>query len=322
MSSIQNRLPRAPRRHLDGIFILDKPLGLSSNHALQAVRRLYGAEKAGHTGTLDPLATGLLPLCFGEATKFSAELLEADKRYVATVQLGVVTDTADAEGMVLERRPVSAGYADVDAALKTFLGEIDQIPPMYSALKRDGKPLYEYARAGVVVERAARHIHIYKIQLTEWLGDRFVFEVCCSKGTYVRTLASDLGERLGCGAHLTALRRTGIGSLDIAQACTLPALEKLSGNERDALLLPPDTLISNLAPAMLNAADAARMRQGQGIRWAGTEGQRMRVYDDEHHFIGVGKLAADGWLRPQRLVATASPANSIATLDKNRPEPL
>lgn len=309
MNTPQGKPPCAPRRKLDGIFILDKPLGLSSNHALQAVRRLYNAAKAGHTGTLDPLATGLLPLCFGEATKFSAELLDADKRYVATVQLGITTDTADAEGLILERRPVTAGYAEVEAALMVFLGEIDQIPPMYSALKRDGKPLYEYARAGVVVERAARRIRIHKIQLLDWTGDRFVFEVSCSKGTYVRTLASDLGERLGCGAHLAALRRVGIGSIDIAQAHTLPTLEALPVQVRDTLLLPLDTLISNLFPAMLNAADAARIRQGQAIRWAGEEGQRMRVYDHESRFIGVGQLAADNWLQPQRLVATTSPSN-------------
>jgi tRNA pseudouridine55 synthase len=322
LSSPQGRPPRAPRRKLDGIFILDKPLGLSSNHALQAVRRLYNAEKAGHTGTLDPLATGLLPLCFGEATKFSAELLDADKRYVATVQLGITTDTADAEGLILERRPVTANCVDIEAALMAFLGEIDQIPPMHSALKRDGKPLYEYARAGVVVERKARRISIHKIQLLKWMGDRFVFEVSCSKGTYVRTLASDLGERLGCGAHLAALRRVGIGSIDIAQAHTLPDLEALVVQERDALLLPLDTLISCLGLATLNAADAARMRQGQAIRWAGEAGQRIRIYDHESRFIGVGRLDADGWLQPVRLVAAASRPNSIAALDKNQPEPL
>lgn len=322
MNTIPRKSPRPPRRHLDGVLILDKPLGLSSNHALQSARRLYNAEKAGHTGTLDPLATGLLPLCFGEATKFSAELLEADKRYVATVQLGITTDTADAEGVVLERRPVVVGCIDVEAALAAFLGKIDQIPPMHSALKRDGKPLYEYARAGVIVERAPRRVWIHQIHLLEWMSDRFVFEVCCSKGTYVRTLAADLGERLGCGAHLAALRRTGIGSIDIAQAHTLTALEMLAANDRDALLLPPDTLISSLDTAELSATDAARMQQGQAIRWAGEEGQRMRVYDSEHRFIGVGRLAADGWLQPRRLVATASPSNSIVALDKSQLETL
>lgn len=322
MNSPQGSPPRTPRRKLDGIFILDKPLGLSSSHALQTVRRLYSAEKAGHTGTLDPLATGLLPLCFGEATKFSAELLDADKRYVATVQLGITTDTADAEGLILEHRPVMASRADAEAALLGFLGEIDQIPPMYSALKRDGKPLYEYARAGVIVERVARRVRIYKIQLLEWMGDCFIFEVSCSKGTYVRTLVSDLGERLGCGAHLAALRRVGIGAIDIAQSHTLSDLEALAVEKRDTLLLPLDRLLSSLGLATLNTADAVRLRQGQPIRWAGEAGQRIRIYDDEFRFIGVGRVDADGWLRPVRLVATLSRPDSIAALDKSQPEPL
>ena len=295
------------RRRLDGVLLLDKQLGLSSNHALQAARRLYNAEKAGHTGTLDPLATGLLPLCFGEATKFAGELLNADKRYVATVQLGVTTDTADAEGAVLERRPVEVGPVDVKVALEAFVGEIEQVPPMYSALKRDGKPLYEYARAGIEVERAPRHVSIHELRLVETddgLADgRFVFEVRCSKGTYVRTLAADIGERLGCGAHLAALRRTGIGSLDVVQAHSLADLEALTAEARDALLLPPDSLLASLVEVRLDAADAARLRHGQAVRWAGEEGTRLRVYDAEHAFIGVCRQVADGWLQAQRLVS-------------------
>ena len=295
------------RRRLDGVLLLDKQLGLSSNHALQAARRLYNAEKAGHTGTLDPLATGLLPLCFGEATKFAGELLNADKRYVATVQLGVTTDTADAEGAVLERRPVEVGLVDVKAALEAFVGEIEQVPPMYSALKRDGKPLYEYARAGIEVERAPRHVTIHELRLVETddgLADgRFVFEVRCSKGTYVRTLAADIGERLGCGAHLAALRRTGIGSLDVVQAHSLADLEALTAEARDALLLPPDSLLASLVEVRLDAADATRLRHGQAVRWAGEEGTRLRVYDAEHAFIGVCRQVADGWLQAQRLVS-------------------
>jgi tRNA pseudouridine55 synthase len=298
---------KPPRRRLDGVLLLDKPLGLSSNHALQAARRLYSAEKAGHTGTLDPLATGLLPLCFGEATKFSGELLNADKRYLATVQLGVTTETADAEGTVLERRPVNVTRPQIEQALAAFVGQIEQVPPMYSALKRDGKPLYEYARAGIEVVRAARRVTIH--QLFRVNGDdglidgRFDFEVRCSKGTYVRTLAADIGERLGCGAHLAALRRTGIGSLDIAQAHTLAALEELPVEARDALLLPPDALLAGLAEARLDAADAVRLRHGQAVRWSAEEGIRLRVYDSEQHFIGVCRQVADGWLQPQRLVA-------------------
>ena len=291
------------------MLLLDKPLGLSSNHALQAARRLYNAEKAGHTGTLDPLATGLLPLCFGEATKFSGELLNADKRYVATVQLGVTTDTADAEGRVLQRRPVETDRPAVEVALAAFVGDIEQMPPMYSALKRDGKPLYEYARAGIEVERAARRVSIYELCLLdagELSGEgRFVFEVRCSKGTYVRTLAADIGERLGCGAHLAGLRRTGIGTLDVVAAHFLADLEALTDDARDALLLPPDGLLAGLAEVRLDAADAARLRHGQAVRWSAEEGSRLRVYDPEQRFIGVCRQAADGWLQAQRLVAGA-----------------
>jgi tRNA pseudouridine55 synthase len=302
--------PRKPaRRRLDGVLLLDKSLGLSSNHALQAARRLYNAEKGGHTGTLDPLATGLLPLCFGEATKFSGELLNADKRYVATAQLGVTTDTADAEGRVLQRRPVELDRLAVEAALTAFVGEIEQVPPMYSALKRDGKPLYEYARAGMEVERAPRRVSIYQLRLldsSELIGEaRFVFEILCSKGTYVRTLAADIGEWLGCGAHLAALRRTGIGALDVASAHSLVELEALTDDARDTLLLPPDTLLAALAIVRLDATDAARLRHGQPVRWSGVEGSRLRVYDPEHRFIGVCRQLADGWMQPQRLIADA-----------------
>lgn len=316
---------RSSRRLLDGVLILDKALGLSSNHALQSVRRLYNAEKAGHTGTLDPLATGLLPLCFGEATKFSAELLEADKRYIAIVQLGITTTTADAEGAILERRPVAADRDAVEATLASFLGEIDQIPPMYSALKREGKPLYEYARAGLVVERKVRRVRIHEIRLLSWSGDRFVFEVSCSKGTYIRTLAVDLGERLGCGAFLAGLRRTGIGNIDISQAYALEDLERLSPGDRDAILLPPDALLATLEAAALDATNALRMRQGQAVDWAaGKPGQRLRIYDESRRFIGVAQVADDGKLRPLRLAATNGASGSVATtesgagLDKNQ----
>lgn len=302
--------PRKPaRRRIDGVLLLDKSRGQSSNHALQAARRLYNAEKAGHTGTLDPLATGLLPLCFGEATKFSGELLDADKRYVATVQLGVTTDTADAEGKVLQCRPVALDHPSVEAVLAAFVGEIEQVPPMYSALKRDGKPLYEYARAGIEVERTARRVSIYQLRLldsSELIGaGRFVFEVLCSKGTYVRTLAADIGERLGCGAHLAALRRTGIGSMDVAAAHSMVDLDVMTDEGRDALLLPPDALLAGLSEVRLDAADAARLRHGQAVRWSAEEGSRLRVYDPEKRLIGVCRQAADGWLQARRLVAGA-----------------
>lgn len=309
MSEPRVQFRRPPRRRLDGVLLLDKALGISSNHALQEARRLFNAEKAGHTGTLDPLATGLLPLCFGEATKFSSELLDADKRYLATVQLGVTTDTADAEGAVLERRPVNVSRHDAEAALAAFLGEIEQVPPMHSALKRDGKPLYEYARAGIELERAARRVSIHELRLLEWMqdsaGDRFTFEVLCSKGTYVRTLAADIGERLGCGAHLTSLRRTAIGELDVAQAHTLEALAALPAEGRDALLSPPDALLAGLPSVCLNAEHAARLRQGQPVPWSAQEGARLRVYDHDQRFIGLCRQFGDGWLRPQRLVAGA-----------------
>ncbi len=297
---------KPPRRRLDGVLLLDKTLGESSNRALQAARRLYDAEKAGHTGTLDPLATGLLPLCFGEATKFSSDLLNADKRYVAVVQLGVTTDTADTEGKVLRRRPVEVDRRAVEKALAAHTGEIDQIPPMYSALKRDGKPLYEYARAGIELERAARRASIHRLDLldaSDLAGGRFVVEVLCSKGTYVRTLAADIGEFLGCGAHLAGLRRTGIGPLDVAAAHSLAQLEALAAEVRDALLLPPDSLVANLAEARLDAADAVRLRHGQSVRWSGEAGARLRAYDHEDRFIGVCRQTVDGWLQPQRLVA-------------------
>lgn len=295
---------RAPRRQIDGVLLFDKPLGQSSNHSLQAVRRLYAAEKAGHTGTLDPLATGLLPVCFGEATKFSAELLDADKRYRATVQLGVTTDTADAEGVILQQRPVVSTCDDVEAALNRFLGDSQQIPPMHSALKRDGKPLYEYARAGVELDRPPRHITIHAIQLVEFAGDRFVFDVQCSKGTYVRTLAADIGELLGCGAHLAALRRTGIGRLEVADAHSFEALQGMTVEQRDSLLQPPDALVQSLPEARLATLDADKLRHGQAVRWAGVDGLRYRTYDETQVFLGVCHLQPDGWLQPYRLVAS------------------
>ncbi|MBI5789959.1 MAG: tRNA pseudouridine(55) synthase TruB [Rhodocyclales bacterium] len=307
MSEPRVQFRRPARRRLDGVLLLDKALGISSNHALQEARRLFNAEKAGHTGTLDPLATGLLPLCFGEATKFSGELLDADKRYLATAQLGVTTDTADAEGAVLARRPVDVSRNDAEAVLAEFVGEIDQVPPMHSALKRDGKPLYEYARAGIELERVARRISIHELRLLDWMddpaGDRFTFEVLCSKGTYVRTLAADIGARLGCGAHLAALRRTAIGKLDVDQAHTLEALAALPEAERDVLLSPPDALLAGLSSACLDPEGAARLRQGQAVRWSAEDGARLRAYDHEQRFIGLCRQSGDGWLRPQRLVA-------------------
>lgn len=298
--------PRRSRRRLDGVLLLDKPLGMTSNHALQAARRLFNAAKAGHTGTLDPLATGLLPLCFGEATKFSGELLGADKRYRATIQLGVTTTTADAEGEILARRPVTAGAERLQEVLAQFVGEIDQVPPMHSALKHQGRPLYDYARAGVEIVRPARRVCIHSLHLGEWdaAAARLVVDVECSKGTYVRTLAADIGERLGCGAHLGGLRRTGIGVLDAAAAHTLDAIERMPEAARDGVLLPVDALLHGLPAAHLGAVDASRLRHGQAVRWSGAADTRMRAYDGEGALIGLCHLDAEGWLCPQRLVAT------------------
>jgi tRNA pseudouridine55 synthase len=289
---------------VDGVLLLDKPRGISSNAALQKARWLFNADKAGHTGTLDPLATGLLPLCFGEATKFSSSLLDADKTYRATVRLGIVTDTADAEGRVLATQPVTSSEAEVLALLPRFTGEISQVPPMHSALKRDGTPLYELARQGIEVERQPRRVTIHSLQMDAWQGDTFDLTVACTKGTYVRTLAADIGATLGCGAHLAALRRTRVGALDLAQAVTLEAIEALPAGERDSLLQPVDALLADLPLVSLGAAEAARLLLGQPVRHSGTPSCRSRLFGPGG-FIGVGEFTADGWLRAKRLIASA-----------------
>ncbi len=299
-----NKPRREPRRKVDGVLLLDKPPGISSNAALQQARRLFNAEKAGHTGTLDPLATGLLPVCFGEATKFSSILLDADKTYFATVRLGIVTDTADAEGRVLATQPVDASEADVLALLPRFLGEIEQVPPMHSALKRDGKPLYELARQGIEVERQPRTVTIYSLEMGAWRGESFDFTVACSKGTYVRTLAADIGAALGCGSHLTALRRTRVCALDVAQAVTLEFIEALPVETRDDLLQPPDALLAELPLLRLSEQETARLLQGQPVCLGGTPSCRSRLFGPGG-FIGVGEFTADGWLKAKRLIATA-----------------
>lgn len=291
----------APRRKVDGVLLLDKPQGLSSNTALQIARRLLNAEKAGHTGTLDPMATGLLPLCFGEATKFSSELLDADKAYEATLKLGVTTTTADAEGEVLQTRDVAVTQAMLEAALAKFTGPIAQVPPMYSALKRDGKPLYEYARAGVELEREARNVVIHKLELLDWQGDEVRIAVDCSKGTYIRTLAEDIGEVLGCGAHLIALRRTRIATLGLAGTVTLEQLEHAV--DRDALLAATESLLGDLPAAHLDAAASDRLLHGQPVSMAGMSAPRYRAYAHDGRFIGLCQLDSQGRLAPKRLIA-------------------
>lgn len=299
--------PRQVRRQLDGVLLLDKPQGLSSNAALQTVRRLFRAQKAGHTGTLDPLATGLLPICFGEATKFTHALLEADKRYRATLRLGLRTTTGDAEGEIVEQRAVAVNEDRLRQVLETFTGEILQLPPMYSALKHQGKPLYEYIRRGEVVTRAPRRVWIHELSLQRWDEDELVLDVRCSKGTYIRTLAEDIGEALGCGAHLSSLCRTEIGDFRLAQAWTLEALESMDEAQRDACLLPLDSLVYGLPKLMLDAVRAERLAKGQrlAIRDKFPDGRRSLYVNDA--FIGVGELVA-GRLSPCRLVSSIAQA--------------
>ncbi len=292
-----------PRRAVHGVLLLDKPLGLSSNDALQKAKRLFRAEKAGHTGTLDPLATGLLPLCFGAATKFSQISLDADKSYRAHVKLGVTTSTADAEGDILQQRDVTLARAQIDAACGCFIGEIDQMPPMHSAIKRDGKALYEYARAGIEVEREARRVTIHAIDIIDWQHDDLVIDVRCSKGTYIRTLAEDIGKSLGCGAHLSGLRRTGSGPLSLERAVTLERLADMSEPERDALLMQADSLLADWPLVRLNDDDAGRFLSGVRRRLPLADMARVRVYGPHPRaFLGSGHIAA-GELISTRLLS-------------------
>jgi tRNA pseudouridine55 synthase len=286
------------------VLLLDKPSGITSNHALQKARRLLGAAKAGHTGTLDPLASGLLPLTFGEATKYSADLLDADKAYEARLQLGVRTTTADTEGEVLERRPVAVTREQFDKLLKHFTGSIAQVPPMHSALKRDGRALYEYAREGVEVERAPRQVRIERLDVVQWDDDQPEVAVDCSKGTYVRVLAEDIGAALGCGAHLAALRRVRVGTLTLDAAVTLEQLEQMPVEQRRACLLPVDALISALPRVDLGDLQARRFCHGNAIDAAGPTG-RCRVYGPDHRLLGTADLDEHGLLSPRRLIATA-----------------
>jgi tRNA pseudouridine55 synthase len=299
---------RLAKRALHGVLLLDKPLGLTSNDALQKAKRLLRAEKGGHTGTLDPLATGLLPLCFGAATKFSQVSLDADKAYRATLRLGVTTTTGDAEGDVVQERPVSVTAAQLQAACARFLGPIDQVPPMHSALKHRGRALYDYARAGIEIEREARRVVIHQIEIVECAAESCVLDVRCSKGTYVRTLAQEIGEALGCGAHLAALQRTACGSLSLAQACTLEALESASEPQREAMLLPADTLLSGAPEVQLDGEDAGRFLSGMRRRLAAADSPLVRVYGPApgraaaHAFLGSGHVKS-GELISTRLLS-------------------
>jgi len=294
------------RRRLDGVLLLDKPAGIGSNAVLQTVKRLYGAAKAGHAGTLDPLASGLLPILFGEATKFSQFALDADKAYVALARLGVTTTTGDAEGEVIERRPVRVAAAEIEPALARFRGEIEQVPPMFSALKRGGRPLYALAREGREVPREARRIHVRELDLLAFSGDALELKVTCSKGTYVRTLVEDIGRRLGCGAHLAALRRVRAGPFDVDQAATLDALQSEDESARDRRLLPVARLLERLPRAELDPARARCFVRGQAVAAPGAPAGPCGVFSEAGELLGLGGATESGDLRPLRLVRCAS----------------
>jgi tRNA pseudouridine55 synthase len=300
-----NAMPsRFARRAVHGVLLLDKPVGMTSNQALQRAKRLYRAEKAGHTGTLDPLAGGVLPICFGAATKFAQASLDADKRYRATLQLGERTASGDRETPVIERRAVAVDRAAIEAACRRFTGAVDQLPPMHSAVKKGGRALYEYARAGVEVDRSPRRVTIRRIDIVSLHQQTLVIDVACSKGTYIRALADDLGQALGCGAHLAALRRTASGALTEDRAVKPEALEQASECERDALLLATDSLVADWPAIQLDAGEAGRFLSGLRRRVQRSDLPAVRVYGPEPGaFLGsahitAGELIADRLLSP------------------------
>lgn len=291
------------KRNVNGVLLLDKPIGFSSNQALQKAKWLYQAAKAGHTGTLDPLATGLLPLCFGEATKFAHYLTDADKTYVATLKLGVTTNTGDAEGEILTTQTVNVSQMQFEQACQQFLGEISQIPPMFSALKHEGKAMYEYARAGIEIERKARLITIHHIAVEDFKQDEAIITVTCTKGTYIRTLAEDIGKQLGCGAHLIGLRRTATADYKIAQTITLEQLEAMTLEQREAALLPEDTAVQHLPAITLDDDSVFYLQQGQGVWKSGLVPKGLlRLYSEQQTFLGLGELSDEGKIAPKRLI--------------------
>jgi tRNA pseudouridine55 synthase len=295
---------RQPRRRVDGVLLLDKPAGPSSHAVLRQVKRLFAAEKAGHTGTLDPLASGLLPVCFGEATKFAQSLLEARKTYVASVRFGAATSTGDAEGEVIAERPVAFSRADLERALTRFLGAIRQVPPIHSALKFKGRKYYEYARAGIDIPRAAREVEIDSIEVLDWMPPDAILRVACSTGTYVRVLAADLGSALDNCAHLAGLRRVGSGPFTVESAITLDALEALDAVQRDAVLLAPHSLLAGVPRLTVGAQAAAAICAGRGSAVPATPSGRYCCFDRDGRFIGVVDVDADV-MRPVRLMRVA-----------------
>jgi len=297
---------RMMKRKVDGVLLLDKPAGLTSNTALQKAKRLFNAAKAGHTGTLDPFATGLLPLCFGEATKFSQFLLDADKVYLAEVKLGVRTSSGDLDGDVIDQSTVRVEEARLRTSLGAFLGEIEQVPPMHSALKHQGRPLYEYARQGVDIPRKARRVIVHDLELVAFQGDACTLKVHCSKGFYVRALADDLGQMLGCGAHLIGLRRLAVGGFSIEDSITLDELAEMSEDSRDACLAPADALIATLPALTLDVEAAWQVTHGQPV-WQPrlAVNDLYRLYGVDGGFLGVAEVNLDGKLAPKRLIANA-----------------
>lgn len=299
--------PNKPiKRNVNGILLLDKPKGISSNAALQTVKKLFSARKAGHTGSLDPLATGMLPICFGEATKFSQYLLDADKYYVVEARLGIKTTTGDAEGEIVAEKAVKQiADSKLENILDNFRGEISQVPSMYSALKYQGRPLYELARQGITIEREARKVKIYELTLIDCTDTILELEVSCSKGTYIRTLVEDIGDTLGCGAHVAELRRLSVGTFAEEQMVTLDQIEQLSLEERDHLLTPLGTMLENWPTVKLSDAAAYYLLRGQPviIPHAPTQGW-VRLFLNAEKFLGVGEILDDGRVAPRRLVAT------------------
>ena len=300
--------PRKRGRDIHGVFLLDKPQGMSSNDIMQKVKRIFQANKAGHTGALDPLATGMLPICLGEATKFSQFLLDADKRYLVTAKLGERTDTSDAEGQIVETHEVKVKTPEILTALEQFRGDILQVPTMFSALKHNGKPLYEYARQGITVEREARPITIFELNFIEYNAPYLTLEVHCSKGTYIRTLVDDLGEALGCGAHVTMLRRTAVADYPTEKMLDWNTLQALAEPQDlsllDALLLPIDTAVANLPMLTLNESQTQGIGFGQRIKFDNSnrlQGQ-VRLFSHENRFLGVAVIDENNVIRPQRLV--------------------
>lgn len=313
MKPMAGARPKIARRPVHGVLLLDKDAGTSSNAALQRAKRLYRAEKAGHTGTLDPLASGLLPLCFGAATKFAQASLDADKRYLATLRLGVTTTTGDLEGDIVRTDPHGAvDRRMLEQACQRFVGVIEQVPPMHSALKRDGKPLYEYARAGIQLERAPRRIRIDSIRVVEGDGDRWTIEVACSKGTYIRSLGEDIGAALGCGAHLAALRRVASGALELASAARFAELDDLDEQALDSRLLPPDALVAGWPRIVLSSEDAGRLLAGVRRRLPLADAPAVRVYGPEPGaFLGTGHVAG-GELIATRLLSPVEVGDLVA----------